>query len=669
MTGKRRIELFGVIAMLVASASAQQVYYVNAGSGNDAWDGLCQEWDGGTCGPKATIQAGIDAAVDGDDVVVADGTYTGDGNRDLDFMGKAIAVRSASGDPAACIIDCEGTLEDPHRGFYFHSGETEASVVQGLTITNGYVYDTSPGDANGGGVYCWGSSPTVTNCTICGNSASDLAGGVYCAYSSPTITTCTIRDNSAYASGGVFCYEGNLRIASCRISGNSAEYEGGGGVFCANSNPAITDCTIWGNSANRNGGGVHCWYSSPTITNCTICDNSADRNGAGVYCYSGSPTITDCTISGNSADQGGGAYGVWSSSPTIANCTITGNAARYGGGVQFRESSNPTITNCTISENTASGTYVVYGGGVYCDGDSDPIVTNCTIRRNSASGIYVYGGGVFCDGSSPTVVNSAISENTVSGDSSCGGGVYCCGGNPTVTSSMIYGNSAINGDGGGVYCDSLNNPTITNCTIYGNSADNSGGGVMCYGGSLTLANCILWSDSPSEICDSSAGVTATYCDIQGGWEGEGNIDADPLFVDPDGPDDDPATWEDNDYHLAAGSPCVDAGDPEFVPPPGETDMDGEARVWDGDGDGVAVVDMGADEANSFVFGDLDCDGATGAFDIDAFVKALTGINETPPFASYMAAYPDCDPWLADCNGDGNLDAFDIDPFIVLLTGG
>ena len=100
----------------------------------------------------ATIQAAIDAATELDSVVVSDGTYRGEGNRDIEFGGKAITVRSANG-PSNCIIDCEGTESEEHRGFYFCGHEEPDSVLEGLTIINGYA-------SEGGGIYCYVSSPT-----------------------------------------------------------------------------------------------------------------------------------------------------------------------------------------------------------------------------------------------------------------------------------------------------------------------------------------------------------------------------------------------------------------------------------------------------------------------------------------------------------------------------
>jgi len=133
-------------------------------------------WDGS--GDYVTIQEGIDAALDGDEVVVCDGVYTGPGNKDLDFHGKAITVRSTNG-PANCVIDCQG--HPGSRGFCFESGETEASLVDGFTVTGGFALE-------GGGIYCSESSPTVVNCVIRDNTAfaGDGGGGIYCFEGSPT---------------------------------------------------------------------------------------------------------------------------------------------------------------------------------------------------------------------------------------------------------------------------------------------------------------------------------------------------------------------------------------------------------------------------------------------------------------------------------------------------
>ena len=155
-------------------------------------------------GQYLTIQAAIDAARVGDTVVVADGVYTGPGNRDIRFLGKAITVRSENG-PVNCIIDCQGTQQDPHRGFDFDGGETAETVLDGFTITNG---STPPGaildEFNGAGILFRDGSPTVKNCIITNNWAGCWGGAMCCSLfgdSNPTIINCTIADNYSNAEG------------------------------------------------------------------------------------------------------------------------------------------------------------------------------------------------------------------------------------------------------------------------------------------------------------------------------------------------------------------------------------------------------------------------------------------------------------------------------------
>jgi len=137
-----------------------------------------------------TIQAAIDACNDGDVVIVTPGTYTGEGNRDIGFKGKAITVRSLNG-PENCVIDCNAAERDLHRGFYFHSDEDANSVVDGFTIINGYA-------EYGGGIYCYQSTPAINSCRISGNSATDDGGGVSCDWSYPTISNSVIAGNMGW---------------------------------------------------------------------------------------------------------------------------------------------------------------------------------------------------------------------------------------------------------------------------------------------------------------------------------------------------------------------------------------------------------------------------------------------------------------------------------------
>ena len=152
------ISMIFLLYSIAIHVQAQTTWYVDCGS---SCPGTGTQGD-----PFCTIQQGIDAAYDGDTVLVLDGTCTGDGNRDLNFGGKAITMISENG-PDNCIIDCQGTEVDPHRGFYFHREEGSDSILSGLTIINGYAppYPFSWRPC-GGAIYTGDSSPTITCCCI-----------------------------------------------------------------------------------------------------------------------------------------------------------------------------------------------------------------------------------------------------------------------------------------------------------------------------------------------------------------------------------------------------------------------------------------------------------------------------------------------------------------------
>lgn len=238
------------------------------------------------------IQAAIDDSNHGDIVIVRDGIYTGPGNRDIDFKGKAITVRSENG-PETCIIDCSGTEAEPHRGFRFVSAEERDSTINGLTITNCFAPDEIVGSSSrsrGGGIYCNGSSPTITNCVIKANEAGRVGGGIYCYDSNCVLTDCLIAHNRSYDSGGgIYHWLGHITIRNCIIARNSANHptsSGGGIVIGGGGYGMIENCTIVENSAVGRGCGVGC-HDNATITNCIVWGNACSQiSGNAIVSYS-----------------------------------------------------------------------------------------------------------------------------------------------------------------------------------------------------------------------------------------------------------------------------------------------------------------------------------------------------------------------------------------------
>jgi hypothetical protein len=314
---------------------------------------------------------------------------------------------------------------------------------------------------------------------------------------------------------------------------------------------------------------------SSAVQGFTITEGFVRDYGGGMLIENSNPTVTNCTFSANTADRrepysqagGGGMANVENSSPMVTNCTFSENSANQSGGM-YNDDSSPTVNNCTFSGNKAEGGFGGSGGGMY-NAYSSSTVTNCTFSQNDA----YYGGGMYNAGNSPTVTNCTFSENSAGGG---GGGMYNAWSKPTVTNCTFSENSATTGTwGGGGMSNSLSSPTVINCTFSGNSADH-GGGINNSGSSPTVTNCILWGDLPDEIYNTNKDPIVTYSDVERGYPGEGNIDADPMFVDPDS----------SDYHLSNGSPCIDSGTDAGV----YEDYEGDIRPY---GHGF---DMGVDES-------------------------------------------------------------------------
>lgn len=251
-------------------------------------------------GDYPTIQAAIDAAEEGDVIELTDGTFTGTGNREISFRGKAITVRSQNGIPEACIIDCQGSVNAKRRGFSFSSGEGSGSVLEGLTITGGY-------SQYGGAMLCISASgPTIDDCVFSGNAAEVYGGGIYCDHDcTPAITHCAFYANEAVIfGGGIFCDNTSVStIAYCTFSANQSSY--GGGVFARRCALTLTNCTLSGNSGQYGGGIYGSDQSNFTLENTLIAFGST---GEAVYCDgASSATLTSCDIFGNAGGDWVGA--------------------------------------------------------------------------------------------------------------------------------------------------------------------------------------------------------------------------------------------------------------------------------------------------------------------------------------------------------------------------
>ncbi len=531
---------------------------------------------------QPTIQAGINAAATGDEVVLLDGTYSGVGNRNVDFLGKAITVRSLNG-PGNCVVDCQSA----GRAFVFASGETAASRLVGLTISNGRITPAGDGGAilcvgtspeiegcvfsnnvvdtglgNGGAIaVTQGGSPAFIDCEFAGNSCVGATGGgaIYLAQDScATISGCEFSSNIAYSSfrggGAIFAagsaafncavgvsgclFSANLAVCGSGSGGGAVSIEGGAyliedSIFLENETRNDANCA----TAFPDGGAIRLEKTQGAITECNFVENLSVGDGGALWSLqNGLTTITSTRFIENESDSGGGVFltSRFQDSVRFVCCKFTRNIASESGGGLFSVDQIVRVLD-SVFENNRAG--------------ADLTTADCNTPVSTGDG-----GAIHVESSEFCLANTVIVGNTASNSA---GGLLLDNAGPVFVTNCVFGGNQTLGNGGALLNDTVDAYTLNNCTFGDNLACANGGAIHNLSTSLKIHNNIIWSNGAGPVSDPGSGVDIINTLIEGGWSGAGsaNIDADPRFADP-------AAY---DFRVARCSPAVSAGDPNLLP--------------------------------------------------------------------------------------------------------
>jgi hypothetical protein len=373
----------------------------------------------------------------------------------------------------------------------------------------------------------------------------------------------------------------------------------------------ITEGRGHGVLPDDSGGGMVNDMASPTLANLVFEENSAAYRGGGmVNQASSNPSLINVRFTANSAlIEGGGMVNTGGSAPNLYEVVFEDNTAAFGGGM-FNEYAAPSLKRVRFEGNLASGSLAASGGGMY-NTFSTPTMDEVYFGSNVAD---VDGGGLYNSYSDAVITQTAFVGNV----SLNGGGVYNFASEPSFTNVTFSGNKAEYLGGG--LCNQASSPILTHITMAANEAG--------YGGALhnhdishpTMTNAILWGNAV--WVDTYSSLTATYSLIEGGWPGEGNLNADPLLGD----------IADNGgftptHALLPGSPAIDANSQMTC---ALTDQRGLVRPLDGDANGETGCDMGAYEVHAIIFVDRD---ATGSGDGTTWADAFVDLKDALAYAS------------------------------------
>jgi len=436
------------------------------------------------------------------------------------------------------VVTANGTVDATLDGFTITGGDGEDGVGMAVEdsslVLKNCVFSDNHGTGWGGGMLATNSFLVVENTTFESNIA-DVGGGMASVDSTPVVANCIFEDNSAYNGGGMENLRSEAVVTNSVFTYNTSEGGGGAGMLNYEADASVTGCEFWHNSTDMSGGAMSNHLSDVVVTDTDFLYNAARYTGAGMNNTESSPVVERCLFEENvSTDaniSGGAAMDNYNaSSPQITDCVFRFNSAHSAGGaIRNTQNSSPTITNCLFDGNSAATTGG-YGGAMRNESGSSPTVINCIFIGNHAN----YGGGIFSSESAYETINSTFAGNA-------------------------------GGEGGAIYNGTNADATLTNCVIWGNSA-------------MDVAPSIF-NDAGIISC------VATYSNVEGGYPGNGNLNADPSFVD----------FSTGDLRLLQHSPCIDAANGDVAL---STDANGDPRY---DHPGVtntgtgtpAYVDMGA----------------------------------------------------------------------------
>ncbi|MFG0284026.1 MAG: right-handed parallel beta-helix repeat-containing protein [Phycisphaerales bacterium JB039] len=514
-----------------------------------------------------TIEAAIAASRAGDEIVLADGVFTGAGNDDIQMPAHAITLHSASGDPALCVMD----PRYDHRAMLFYPGASSDIVIRGIGVHNagGYV-------GYGGAAMIIGASPTFQQCVFDHNEALDL-----------------VCQGGEGWGGAIYMADSSARFEECVFSNNTA---------------AAYECDP-GEGRSAWGGAVSIDDGEAVFVGCDFTNNLASaRSGYGFGgAVAGRAVFVDCTFTGNSvrADGGFAAGGAVATDGLLEGCTLTDNSAAgfdaEGGAIsgQFR------AVNTLFRDNSSSTSGGAVAAGGYPGGAVTELV-NCRLIGNYAVG---RGSAIWMRYGAGSLVNLVIADNE--GPSWCVGAVRLAPGTSlSVTSSTIWNNGPVC-DGSAFVLDTeagkVTELDIANSIVFAGGA------------------------RPITMGGPEAIVSITYSDIERGWTGEGNISADPLLVDPGAGDWRPGPGSpviDAGANDLVPPDTFDLDGDGDTTEPLPLDLDGAVRFVDDPaapdtGRGTApLVDMGGFERQVVCYPDCDGSGELDLFDFLCFQNAF-----------------------------------------------